>query len=46
MTVLVAAAWAACQSINSITHLGHLLVPSPWLLGATALATATWLMRD
>lgn len=40
------AAWAIATVIDSLPHLGQLLVPSPWLVGGGLLILATWLMRD
>jgi hypothetical protein len=38
--------WATAHVINSLTHLGQLLIPSPWLVGGIALVVITWIMRD
>lgn len=46
LIICVMAAWAIAHLVNSLTHLGQLLTPSPWLLGGIALVLTTWLMRD
>lgn len=46
LIVCVVAAWIISTALDSLPHLGQLLVPSRWLVGITALAVATWLMRD
>ncbi len=46
LIICVVVAWAVSTAIDSLTHLGQLLVPSPWLVGAIALIIATWIMRD
>ncbi|MBE9109005.1 hypothetical protein IQ273_06185 [Nodosilinea sp. LEGE 07298] len=46
LLICIAGTWAIAQTVDSLTHLGNLLVPSPWLLGGIALVVVTWLMRD
>jgi hypothetical protein len=46
LIVCVVVAWAMTTVLDSLPHLGQLLVPSRWLVGAAALVVATWLMRD
>lgn len=46
LMVCVAASQAIALLVNSLTHLGELLVPSPWLIGGMALVLTTWIMRD
>ncbi|MBW4462938.1 MAG: hypothetical protein KME47_22275 [Nodosilinea sp. WJT8-NPBG4] len=46
LTICVLTTWAIAHVVNSLTHLGQLLVPSPWLLGGIALVLTTWIMRD
>ncbi len=46
LTICVIAAWSMATLVNSLPHLGQLLVPSPWLLGGIALIVTTWLMRE
>lgn len=46
LIICVVVAWTMSTALDSLPHLGQLLVPSPWLVGATALVVATWLMRD
>lgn len=38
--------WAIAHVVNSVTHLGQLLIPSPWLVGGIALVLVTWIMHD
>jgi hypothetical protein len=42
----VVIAWAVGTTLDTLPNLGHLLVPSHWLLGSFALVLVTWLMRD
>ncbi|WP_156119701.1 hypothetical protein [Leptolyngbya sp. KIOST-1] len=46
LIICVVAAWVSSNAVDSLPHLGQLLVPSPWLLGVIALVGITWLMRD
>lgn len=46
LVICVMATWAIAHLVNSFTHLGQLLGPSPWLLGGIALVLTTWIMRD
>jgi hypothetical protein len=46
LIICVAASQAIAILVNSLTHLGQLLVPSPWLIGGAALVLTTWIMRD
>ncbi|MGG6241365.1 hypothetical protein ACQ4N7_22300 [Nodosilinea sp. AN01ver1] len=46
LLICIVSTWAIAHTIDSLTHLGQLLVPSPWLLGGIALVITTWLMRD
>lgn len=46
LVICVAVAWIFASLVDSLPHLGQLLVPSPWLLGGIALVATTWLMRD
>ena len=46
LLICIVGTWAIAHTIDSLTHLGQLLVPSPWMLGGIALVAVTWLMRD
>lgn len=46
LIICAVTAWAIATAVDSLPHLGQLLVPSPWLLGGIALILATWLMGD
>ncbi len=46
LIIFAVAAWAIATVVDSLPHLGQLLVPSPWLLGGIALILATWLLGD
>jgi C4-dicarboxylate transporter len=46
LTIAVFVALKLATMVTSATHLGDLLMPSRWLIGAVTLALITWLIRD
>lgn len=46
LVICVAVSWAIAHLVDSLPNLGHLLLPSPWLVGGLALIVVTWIMRD
>ncbi|HSM82301.1 MAG TPA: hypothetical protein VLS96_11470 [Nodosilinea sp.] len=46
LVLCITLAWITSAVVDSLPHLGNLLVPSPWLLGGGALVVVIALMRD